>query len=171
MPVQFTSTLGFRRTRTPLTPFGDWPPEHDPTSADATPDYDSWFPDDYWSASDWLRWHRALKERFGLEEANYRFIDAWSKQTLGAKPLDARSFNSEFKQYAKANGFYDALFYGLGALARPVAAGATAVEAASEAVEDVSAAVTTTSSFAKYLLPIAAVVMGFLYLQSKAPRR
>ena len=171
MPVQFTSTLGFRRTRTPLTPFGEWPSEHDPTSADATPDYDSWLWDDYWSASDWLRWHRALKERFGLEEANYRFIDAWSKQTLGAKPLDARSFNSEFKQYAKANGFYDALFYGLGALARPVAAGATAVEAASEAVEDVAAAVTTTSGFARYLLPVAALVMGFLYLQSKAPRR
>lgn len=171
MPVQFTSTLGFRRIRTPLTPFGAWAPEHDPDSASSTPDYDEWGWDDWWKASDWIRWHRALKAAYGPDEANRRFIDAWDRQTNFAGPIDARTFNSDFKAYARENGFYQALFSGSGALARPVAAGVSVVDAASGAVEDVAAAVSTTGSFARYLLPVAAVVMGFLYLQSVTPRR
>lgn len=171
MSVQFTSTLGFRRIRTPLTPFGAWAPEHDPDSASSTPDYDDWGWDEWWKASDWIRWHRALKASYGQDEANRRFIDAWDQQSNMAGPIDARTFDSAFRAYAKENGFYEALFSGSGALARPVAAGVTVVEAASEAVEDVASAVTTTSTAAKYLLPVAALVMGFLYLQSVAPRR
>jgi hypothetical protein len=175
MSPQFTSTLGFRRVRSPLVPFGDWPAAHDPTSADATPDYDSWGWDDWWTAADWQRWHGALKARFGLVEANHHFIAAWEQQSLGASPLDARSFNSDFKAYAKENGFYDALFQGLGVLARPVSAGVQVITAGSEVVEDVvdatASAVSTTAAAAKWLLPVAALVMGFLYLQTVTPRR
>ena len=175
MPVQFTSTLGFRRVRTPLVPFGDWSPPHDPSSADSTPDYDDWGRDTWWNGSEWKRWHAALKARYGLEEANWRFIEAWHKQGFLSGGLDARSFDPDFIAYAKENGFYQALFKGLGVLARPVSAGTQVITAGSEVVEDVaeaaSSAVATTASAAKWLLPVAAVVMGFLYLQSVAPRR
>lgn len=157
-----------------LSPFRSlavWPPEHDPTSPTATPDYDEWGPDDYWKAADWLQWHRALKDAYGLDEANWRFITAWDEQTSLANPIDARSFNSEFIAYAKANGFYEALFSGTGALARPVAAAAGAVRAGAQAVEDVTSAVTTVSSLSRFILPAVALYLGYLYLQTLKPAR
>ncbi len=76
------SVLPFNRIRTPMTPFGDmpdggWPAANDPTRADATPDYDGWGIDSWWTANDWMTWHRTLKARYGLDEANRRFITAW----------------------------------------------------------------------------------------------
>ena len=96
-----TSTLGFKRVVTPLNPFGDapsggWKPENDPTKASSTPDYDDLFFDSWWTANDWLSWHKALKAQYGLDEANVRFVNAWQKQTAGSTPLDARSFDSNF---------------------------------------------------------------------------
>lgn len=93
---------------------------HDPTNPDATPDLDGWGFDSYWSAAEWMQWHAAMRERYGLEQANTRFITEWQKQGFGAAPLDARSFDTAFRDYARANGFFDALYYGLGALAKPI---------------------------------------------------
>lgn len=175
MSPQFTSTLGFRRVRSPLVPFGDWSAPHDPASADSTPDYDGWGWDTWWNGSEWKRWHIALKAKYGLTEANWRFIEAWHKQGPLSGGLDARSFDTDFIAYAKENGFHVALFKGLGVLARPVSAGVQVIAAGSEVAEDVAeaaaSAVSTTAAAAKWLLPVAALVMGFLYLQSVAPRR
>ena len=165
----YTSTLGFRRVVTPLTPFGNapsggWGPEHDPTNADSTPDYDEWGPDSWWTSNDWLTWHKALKAKYGLEQANVKFITAWEKQGIGAAPLDARSFDSNFRAYARANGFLDALFYGLGSLVKPIGT-------ATDIIEGVTEGVSTTSRLLKYAIPVAALAFGYLYFMSKAPRR
>ena len=70
----FTSTLGYSRIVTPLTPFGDapsggWSTANDPSNPEATPDYDGWGPDSWWTAQDWLTWHRSLKSKYGLDKA------------------------------------------------------------------------------------------------------
>jgi len=164
-----TSTLGFRRVVTPLTPFGDapsggWKPENSPTNPDATPDYDGVGWDSWWTSNDWMTWHRSLKARFGLDEANVRFINAWQKQTIGSTPLDARSFDTNFRDYAKANGFFDALYYGLGALVKPI--GAT-----TDVITGVTQGVSTVANLAKYVIPVAALAFAYLFFVSKAPKR
>jgi len=164
-----TSTLGFRRVVTPLTPFGDAPsggfaPENDPTKPTSTPDYDGIGWDSWWTAQDWMTWHKSLKARYGLDEANVRFINAWEKQTMGSTPLDARSFNVNFQDYAKANGFYDALYYGLGALLKPIGAVTSVVSGA-------SAGIATIGSLSKYLLPIAGLALAYFAFTAYAPRR
>ena len=164
-----TSTLGFNRIRTPLNPFGDapsggFPPANDPTNPNSSPDYDGWGPDSWWTAQDWLTWHRSLKARFGLEEANARFINAWQKQGIGASPLDARSFDTSFRDYAKANGFYDGLYYGLGAIAKPLGTG-------TDVVAGVTEGISTTAALTKDLIPIAAVALAYMAFTAYAPRR
>lgn len=164
-----TSTLGFRRVVTPLTPFGDmpsggWKPENDPTKATSKPDYDGWGWDSWWTASDWMTWHKALKAQYGIEEANSRFINAWQQQGIGATPLDARSFDSSFRDYAKANGFFDALYYGAGALVKPIGA-------VSDVVTGVTEGVSITAKLAKYAIPAAALAFAYFYFVAKAPRR
>lgn len=164
-----TSTLGFRRVVTPLTPFGDapsggWPAANDPTNADSKPDYDGWGPDSWWTANDWMTWHRSLKARFGLDDANVRFVNAWQQQGALSAPLDARSFDTNFRDYAKANGFFDALYYGLGALAKPI--GAT-----TDVITGVTQGVSTVANLAKFVIPVAALAFAYLFFVSKAPKR
>ena len=164
-----TSTLGFSRVRTPLNPFGDapkggWPEANNPTNPNATPDYDDWGPDSWWTAQDWLTWHRTLKAKYGLDEANARFVAAWQKQGMLSSPLDARSFDSSFREYAKANGFLDALYYGLGAVAKPI--GTT-----TDVVTGVTQGISTAATLSKYLIPVAAVALAYFAFQAYAPRR
>jgi hypothetical protein len=165
----FTSTLGYNRIVTPLTPFGDmpsggWKPENDPTKPTSTPDYDEWFPDSWWTAHDWVTWHKALKTKYGLDEANARFINAWQKQGVLSAPLDARSFDTSFRDYAKANGFFDGLYYGLGAVAKPI--GAT-----TDVVTGVTQGVSSLANLTKYLIPIAGLALAYFAFQAYAPRR
>lgn len=164
-----TSTLGFRRVVTPLTPFGDapsggWPAANDPTNADSKPDYDGWGPDSWWTSNDWMTWHRSLKARYGLDDANVRFVNAWQQQGALSAPLDARSFDTNFRDYAKANGFFDALYYGLGALAKPI--GTT-----TDVITGVTQGVSTVANLAKYAIPVAALAFAYLFFMSKAPKR
>ena len=164
-----TSTLGFRRVVTPLTPFGDapsggWPAANNPTNADSKPDYDGWGPDSWWTANDWMTWHRSLKARYGLDDANVRFVNAWQQQGALSAPLDARSFDTNFRDYAKANGFFDALYYGLGALAKPI--GAT-----TDVITGVTQGVSTVANLAKFVIPVAALAFAYLFFVSKAPKR
>jgi hypothetical protein len=111
-----------------------------------------------------MTWHKSLKAQYGLEEANSRFIIAWEKQGVGAAPIDARSFNVTFQDYAKANGFYDGLYYGLGALLKPIGAVTSAVSGA-------SAGVGAVGSLSKYVLPIAGLALAYFAFMAYAPRR
>ena len=165
----FTSTLGYNRIVTPLTPFGDAPsggfsPANNPASADSTPDYDNWGPDSWWTAQDWVTWHRSLKSKYGLDKANAIFINAWQKQGIGASPLNARSFDTSFRDYAKSNGFFDGLYYGLGGVAKPIGT-------ATDVVTGVTEGISTTAALTKYILPIAAVALAYFAFQAYAPRR
>lgn len=102
-----------------------------------------------------------MKAKWGIEEANRRFIEAWEGGGyFDSPPYDARSFDSDFKSYAQANGFYDALFgKGLGFLAKPVSGAVTVTN-------DVTKAVTNTSSVLVYLVPVAAVVLIFFWVKN-----
>lgn len=130
-----------------------WPAQHDPANPEALPDFDGWGWDSYWSAAEWIQWHRAMVIRIGLDAANVRFVTEWQKQGFGAAPLDARSFDTSFRDYARANGFLDALYSGLGALAKPIGAGT-----------DILDGVATTGRLIGDLLPFVALGFAAVYL-------
>jgi hypothetical protein len=173
---QVESTLGYARIPSPLHPFGDmpdggWRPENNPSVATSTPDYDDWGPDSWWTSSDWIIWHGALKRAYGLDEANRQFITAWENQSSLSAPIDARSFDEQFKNYARQNGFFDALFTGIGGLVgRVTSTTGDVVAGTTGAVSDVAGAVGTVGTLSKYLLPAAVVAFGFLYFMANAPK-
>ena len=165
-----SSTLAYRRIVTPMSPFGAWPTEHEPTNPDATPDFDEWGPDEYWKIDDWVTWHKAMKAAYGLDAANRTFIEQWFKQTNFANPIDARSTNSSFRDYARANGFLDALFGGLSFL-KVLGAATDVVSSGSDVVSDVASGTKSIGTAAKYLLPVAAIAFALLYFKAYTPSR
>ncbi len=146
-------------------------------TADSSPDYDDWGWDDYWQPQDWIVWHRAMKAKYSLDEANKRFIDAFLKAGSFAASYNWRSTDTEFKKYAKANGFYDSLFSGIGGLIGKVASlggsvittasdsGSALVENAGQAATNLSESITNTSKVLKVLIPVVVVlvVAGILW--------
>jgi hypothetical protein len=97
------------------------PPANDPTLPTAAPDYDGLGFDSQWSAADWMTWHAALVTAYGLDEANHRFVAAWNGGGFfESPPLDARTFNSDFRDFARKNGILDALYSGIGIIAKPL---------------------------------------------------
>ncbi len=124
----------------------------------STPDYDSWGPDDYWGVRDWIDWHKALVDAYGASEANRRFLAAYHGASFGAASYAWRSTSKEFRDYAKANGFYDGLFEGVGGgLARISATFGSIFETTSGTVEGVGSAISGSASVIRYVLPVAIV--------------
>jgi hypothetical protein len=138
-----------------------WPTENDPTNPSATPVYDGIGWADYWSAADWITWHRAMKLVWGVNTANRNFVNAWDQDSFfNSAPLSARSFDSSFREYAKANGFLDALYGGgVGVLAKPLGV----VSDAADAVSDLGAGVKNAGAAVGAILPFAVVgVLAYL---------
>ena len=98
-----------------------FPPANDPTLPTAAPDYDGLGFDTQWSAADWMTWHAALVTAYGLDEANHRFVAAWNGGGFfESPPQDARTFDSSFRDFARKNGILDALYSGVGIIAKPI---------------------------------------------------
>ena len=139
-------------------------------TADSTPDLDDWGIDSYWSCEDWVAWHKELKKKFGLDEANRLFITEYHKGGFGASSFDCRSFNADFRKYAKENNFFNALYDGLaGLITQPLGAVKDVVSAASntvsnvadaaeEAVSDASKAADNIFNTIKWVLPVLLVL-------------
>jgi hypothetical protein len=137
---------------------------HNPADPDATPDFDNWGPDTWWKASEWMTWHKSMKSKYSLEEANRRFISAWQDQSILSGPIDARSFDVTFRNYAKDNGFFDDLYWNLGVFTRPIGV-------STDLVAGITKGISTTAELSKYLIPVAVVSFLSLYVWSKSPKR
>lgn len=140
--------------------------------ADSFPVLDDWGWDTYWDARDWMKWHRLNVEKYGLDEANRKFISAYHSASFGAASYNWRTFDREFKDYAKANGFYDALFTGLaGLIAKPGAILTGVVDAAGEVVtgvenvvKETGKTVTKVSKYTPVLLAVGGIAALFIVL-------
>ena len=76
-----------------------------PILCDSTPNYDGWFIDNYWLATDWITWHKKLKEDCGYtqEEANAKISQAWTDRgTFGHEWFF--QFDSDFRDYFEGEG-------------------------------------------------------------------
>ena len=74
------------------------------TTWNIAPDYDQWGVDEYWGCSEWIAWHKRLKEHFGTERAKLIWDYAYAQGTLGASHADCRTTNSAFRAYARQEG-------------------------------------------------------------------
>jgi len=115
-------------------------------TAQSTPDYDEFFKiDSYWSAQDWIDWHRALVRAFGKAEADRRFLKGFmGGGVLGsgflATHADYRSFNKPFITYFKSQGqLWDAMNPGLfGSASKALATGYEVTDNAIETAGNVA---------------------------------
>lgn len=121
---------------------------------------------DYWDADTWIRWHTALKNKWGIDRANEVFIIWWNKVPTVSFTTDYRSFNDKFIKYAKDNGFYAALFGGvLGKVGKVAGSAANATEqVVNSATEVLDTASDTLGFFSKNLKTILIVVVVLIVL-------
>lgn len=143
-------------------------------NADVTPLYDSWGTADYWGCTEWINWHKAMVQKYGLQVANDKFVNAWldglsvvaggrgtapgSNYIVDSVPLDCRSFNSEFRNYIKNNEtLYNVVYSGIaGTIVKPI--GATV-----DVVENVSSGVSNVSKVFRYALPIFILAIAAIF--------
>lgn len=129
-------------------------------NADSEPVLDGWGWDDYWGPTDWIKWHGLVKKKYGKDEANRRLIKWYHEASLGASNYDWRTFDTQFKNYAKLNGFYDGLFTGIAAvIMKPVSATTTVVDSASNIVSNTASGAEKTSKILKWALPAAGIIL------------
>ncbi|MCK5700228.1 MAG: hypothetical protein KAI29_03720 [Cyclobacteriaceae bacterium] len=112
-------------------------------TAESTPDYDMPFNpfDSAWTVNDWILWHKALKAKYGMEEAQRRFIEAWEDQSIWSMPYSWWKYNRTFTDYFNSQGF-------------------DVGHTLSKTVTNVSKAIESTSQLTKLLLPLGVVVLG-----------
>lgn len=118
---------------------------------------------DCWNCIDFITWHKALVSAYGQSKANTIFITSWSSAPFINTAYDCRSFDSSFRQYAKDNGFFDALYSGLGVIAEPIGVGTDIVHGAGNIVSNTVGGAENTSKIIKWLIP-ALVVIGAILL-------
>lgn len=78
-------------------------PEYNIT-ADSVPDYDSWGPDDYWSCQNWIDWHKAMKARYGKQEADQKWLNAWNDQDAFEANYNWCKYSASFNTYVNGEG-------------------------------------------------------------------
>lgn len=78
-------------------------------TADSTPLFDGWGPDDYWSVSDWQVWYDALVAKYGAEQGSRKWLDAWWQQSSFASPVNNEG---SIADWAKSRGLYKGWSFG-----------------------------------------------------------
>lgn len=85
---------------------GDGLSESSGITADSEPVYDiPFYPfDEAWSCRDWITWHKRMKEKYGKQEANDRFLQAWDDQNFFEWNKSFCKYGDEFVEYFDKQG-------------------------------------------------------------------
>lgn len=75
-------------------------------TADSEPVYDTplWPLDEAWNCYEWMVWHKKMKEKYGQETANERFLNAWSDMGYWEWNKSWCKYNDEFFEYFRKQG-------------------------------------------------------------------
>lgn len=108
-------------------------------TAESIPAYDiPFFPfDEAWSCQDWMQWHRKLKEKYGRQVANKKFLEAWQKLGFWEWNQSFCKYNSEFTGYFEEQNLDPHNF-----VSRTVEGGKRTAENVAKSAENLSAAFT-----------------------------
>lgn len=142
--------------------------KNDPTNPDAYPLYNNnmfkvwnWF-NTVWSCNDWITYHKSLKSKYGKTKADETFLSFWNDLATGSSAIDCRTFNSSFRDYMRKERLLDALYDGLGFIAKPIGAAGDIITGAGNVA---TSAVKTAENLAKLLatlIPIVVIVAVIL---------
>lgn len=115
---------------------------------------------DGWGVIEWIRWHEKLKSKYGLKEANQRFLQAWKTQSIWHWGYNWFKYDSTFKNYMEKNGIDVSNM-----VSKVTGAVEDTVSNASDVVVDAGTGIKNTIATTKVLLPIVltAVVAGAGY--------
>lgn len=73
-------------------------------TASSTPALDTWGWADYWGCTEWKAWHIELLKQMSAKQAALIFTHAWNQQDSFANPYNWCKYNSDFRNYMRANG-------------------------------------------------------------------
>lgn len=126
------------------------------------------FWNDWWSAKTWIDWHKKVAAKYGKDRANEVLIEHFTSAPFASPTTDFRTFDDNFIKYAKEQGFYDALFKGIGGLVGKTATALNkTVDATGNVVEAVGTGIETVGDLGAGLFKnlkwiIIAVVIGVI---------
>lgn len=124
-------------------------------TADSTPDFDNWGWDDYWTCSDWMRWHQLNVTSYGRTVANDKFVQQWAAQDGFMAPYNWCKYDSDFAGYFQAQGIdVGWLFSHLVVTAQNVG------DNVLSSTEDLSSGLNRITTLVKYVSPFAAIGAG-----------
>lgn len=139
-------------------------------TADSTPDYDEWGPDSYWSCQDWITWHKALKAKYGADEAKSRFASAWGKRSAFGHELTCSLSDTDFISYFKSQGFtWDASGSFILSVREAVKSTGKIIEHTTKSAENLTKSASNISKYLLYAGMVIAVLAAgyFVYRFSK----
>lgn len=141
-------------------------------TADSTPDYDEWGPDTYWSCQDWITWHKALKKKYGADEAKRRFGNAWDKRSAFGHELTCSLSDADFIRYFKSEGFtWDASGSFIISAANAVKSAGKALENSAKSAENLTQSASNITKYVLYVAVVVAIAAGayIIYRFAKKP--
>lgn len=151
---------------------------HNPYDPTATPNFDEWGPDDYWSKADWLTWHNTLKNEFGTPMGNDVWVSAWNSRTgvfttLGDVRANWLGADLAFRNYLDDHKISSGVTM-LEAVTDPLSDASAAVAgifgSAGQSLGNIGTTVTRTTKTLSWLLPLAAVaavvIAGYLLIKA-----
>lgn len=132
------------------------------TNWNTAPDYDQWGSDTWWNCSDWILWHKLLKEKFGQNKANFIWNYAYSQSGNLSGNLNCRTFDSSFRSYVQKNQLNP---YANAGIFTPVLQGTGTIQDVSGGILGGISSVFTSNNVKKIftVLTIGALVVGGLY--------
>lgn len=142
--------------------------ENNPSNPDAIPLYNdnilkvwNWFKD-AWNCNDWMTWYGAMKKKYGAEKARNTFLTHWNDLATGSSAIDCRSFDTAFRDYMKKEGMLDALYSGLGTIAKPIGVGTDVATSLGDAISDTGKGLKNVGKVLKIAIPVVLIVaIGF----------
>lgn len=150
--------------------------KNNPASPDAVPLFNNnilkfwnWF-NTVWGCGDWMTWHKAMKAKYGKEHADGTFLLNWDDLATGSSAIDCRSFNTAFRNYMRQEKLLDALYSGVGFIAKPLGVGTDVLSSAGNTVSNVAKGIEGASKVAKIVVPamlIGTLVVGGLWAYKK----
>lgn len=136
-------------------------------TADSIPDLDGWGWDTYWGCNQWVQWHKANRQKYGLQQANDKFVRFWNQQGFGAHALGCRTIDSPFRKYVRRVGLWEAVWEGAEGLKLILQPAGQILQTGGAVGQGIGQGLEVTSQALKYIIPIVAsgiILAGGMYL-------
>jgi hypothetical protein len=132
------------------------PRANDPANPDATPVYSILGLGSQWTTLDWMTWHKAMTNAYGLTYANTTFVQAWKGGEWYERPAVADSIaDTTFSDYMKQAGIWNSI--------NPSGVFGQVGNAVEDIGGGIADTVKTTAKVTTWLIPALVIVAIFIF--------